>query len=139
MALLAVVLFSIFLILGLLHIGWAFGFSGGFEDAIPKDEAGKPVLHPGKIDCFVVGVGLLLFGLFYLIKLELIAFQIPAMAVSIAKWIIPVIFLLRSIGDFKYVGFSKKVKSTAFARKDTMYYSPLCMLIAVIGFILGIG
>ena len=48
-------------------------------------------------------------------------------------WIIAGIFILRAIGDFRYVGFFKSVKQSAFARADSRYYSPLCLLIGVLG------
>ena len=41
------------------------------------------------------------------------------------------IFILRAIGDFKYVGFFKKVKNTPFAKLDSKFYSPLCLLIGL--------
>jgi hypothetical protein len=39
--------------------------------------------------------------------------------------------LARAVGDFKYVGFSKRVRGTPFARLDTWIYSPLCLLLAL--------
>ncbi|MEP1034982.1 DUF3995 domain-containing protein [Ekhidna sp.] len=137
MIILSSILFLIFLALSLLHLSWAFGSSWGFEDALPKNEDGKRMLNPKKLDSFIVGFGLLLFGCFYLIKAGIVPFEIPPFVISVASWVIPGIFLLRAIGDFRYVGFSKKVRNTTFAKKDTSFYSPLCLSISVIGFILG--
>ncbi|WP_416145629.1 DUF3995 domain-containing protein [Paenibacillus polymyxa] len=39
------------------------------------------------------------------------------------------VFILRSIGDFKWVGFFKRKKGTFFAKWDTVLYSPLCFLL----------
>ncbi|WP_336077986.1 DUF3995 domain-containing protein [Paenibacillus sp. 203] len=39
------------------------------------------------------------------------------------------VFILRSIGDFKWVGFFKRKKGTVFAKWDTVLYSPLCFLL----------
>ena len=41
-------------------------------------------------------------------------------------------FGLRALGDFRYVGFSKRVRDGVFARRDTWLYSPLCALIAIL-------
>lgn len=41
-------------------------------------------------------------------------------------------FGLRAIGDFRYVGFSKRVREGLFARRDTWLYSPLCVLISLL-------
>lgn len=137
MIILAGILFVIFVLLSLLHFSWGLGSSWGFEDSIPKNEEGEWMLKPKKKDSFIVGFGLLLFGFFYLIKADILSFELPAIASSIVSWLIPIIFLFRAIGDFRYIGFSKKVKNTAFAKKDTQFYSPLCLSIAAIGFILG--
>jgi hypothetical protein len=34
------------------------------------------------------------------------------------------------VGEFKYVGFFKRVRGTRFATLDTLVYSPLCLLLA---------
>lgn len=50
-----------------------------------------------------------------------------------SKAVIPQI---RAIGDFKYVGVFKKVQRTGFARNDTKIYTPLCVIIATISFLI---
>jgi hypothetical protein len=40
---------------------------------------------------------------------------------------VAVAMLLRAVGDFRLVGFFKKITGSRFARLDTMLYSPLCM------------
>jgi hypothetical protein len=39
----------------------------------------------------------------------------------------------RAIGDRRYVGFLKRSRGSAFARRDTYFYSPLCAVLAVAG------
>ena len=39
--------------------------------------------------------------------------------------------LARAIGEFKYVGFFKRVRGSRFARLDTLIYSPLCLSLAI--------
>lgn len=41
------------------------------------------------------------------------------------------VFLARGIGDFRLVGFFKKVTGTAFARLNNTVFSPLCLVMAV--------
>jgi hypothetical protein len=41
-------------------------------------------------------------------------------------------FGLRAVGDFRFVGFFKRVRGSVFARRDTWLYSPLCVLIGVL-------
>ena len=47
-------------------------------------------------------------------------------------WILSVIFIIRAIGDFNFLGFFKKRKNTPFAIYDTIYFSPLCLVFGVI-------
>ena len=57
---------------------------------------------------------------------------------GIAPWILTWLsfalaagLLARAIGEFKYVGFFKRVRGSRFARLDTWIYSPLCLLLAL--------
>lgn len=65
---------------------------------------------PKKIDCAIVGIGLTAFGIFYLFKSGLLEYNLPERIMEYGSWIIPIIFLLRAIGEFKYVGLFKSIK-----------------------------
>jgi len=134
---LSIILFSIFTILAIIHFNWAMGGKWGYDGALPTNEKGERILNPRKIDSAIVGVGLLGFGLFYLWKSGLIQLGLPAW-VAYAGWIIPAIFILRAVGEFRYVGFFKKIKTTDFGKMDTKLYSPLCLLIGVMGLLVAI-
>ena len=43
------------------------------------------------------------------------------------------VLVARAIGDRRYVGFLKRSRDSAFTRRDTYLYSPLCTLLAVVG------
>ncbi len=124
----------IFFILGMIHFLWAFGGKYGFEQALPTNEQGQRILNPGKFDSAIVGLGLIIFGSFYFLQSGFTELIPPVWAIKYGGWIIPSIFLLRAIGDFKYVGFFKKIKQTSFGRRDTRIFSPLCSIIATVGF-----
>lgn len=36
------------------------------------------------------------------------------------------VLVLRAVGDFRLVGFFKRIRGSRFARLDTLLYSPLC-------------
>ncbi|SNT04081.1 Protein of unknown function [Ekhidna lutea] len=129
-------MFLILLILSGIHISWALGSEWSFRSVIPTNENDEPVLNPTRKDSALVGIGLLFFAVFYLIKIDLLILEIPSWAINIASWMIPSIFLFRAIGDFRYVGFFKKITKTPFAKKDALVYSPLCLGLAIIGFII---
>ncbi|MEQ8475649.1 DUF3995 domain-containing protein [Fulvivirga sp.] len=125
----------IFLVLSALHFYWATGGKWGLDNSVPTNLEGKKMLKTSVLSCIVVGLGLLTFSLFYL--LPLLNIVLPSFT-NFLHWVIPSIFLLRAIGDFKYVGFFKSVRTTKFGQLDTKYFSPLCVLLAGLGFIVAI-
>ena len=131
------ILLGIILIgLGLIHFNWVMGGKFGFSESLPTKENGKRVLNPKKIDSAIVGIGLTIFGIFYVLKSGLIEFNLPSWIMEYASWIIPIIFLLRAIGEFRYVGFFKSIKTTEFGQLDTKLFSPLCLAIGILGLII---
>lgn len=127
---------SIFMALSGLHFYWFFGGKWGLEEALPTNEKGVKVLNPGKIETAVVAFGLLAFGIFYLLESGLISMELPKWVREYGGWFIVLIFIARTIGDFNYVGIFKRIKNTEFAKRDTKYYAPLCLFIALIGMLL---
>ncbi|MEQ9299424.1 MAG: DUF3995 domain-containing protein [Cyclobacteriaceae bacterium] len=127
---LQIALILVFSSLSLLHFYWVLSGQWWLSNALPMNNDGQHVLHPNKMLTFIVALGLLGFASYYLTLL--LAYTLPTMA-HVVGWVIPTIFLLRAIGDFRYVGLFKKVKSTEFAKYDNRYYVPLCLSIAVMG------
>lgn len=133
----AIISFLIFLFISFIHFYWAFGGKWGIDAVLPtKDDNNTKVLNPSILPTLIVAFGLLGFGLHILIISGLIAFDIPQWLSNYGLWIIASIFTLRAIGDFKYVGFFKKIKLTKFGKNDTKYYSPLCLTIGILTLIL---
>lgn len=132
------VLSLVFIVIASIHFYWGFGGENGLDKALPTDKKGNRVLNPGKIETFIVGFGILLFAFYYLLKIGLVRIELPEWIINYSGWIISLIFILRAIGEFKYVGFFKKNKDTEFGKFDTKYYSPLCLIIGLIGIIVEI-
>ena len=42
-----------------------------------------------------------------------------------------VVLLARAVGDFRYVGFFKRVRGSRFATLDSRYFSPLCLILGL--------
>ena len=125
----------ILMLLSVLHFHWALGGTYGFNNSLPTDLNGKRVLNPKKIDSAIVGIGLLMFALIFLVKSRILVIQLPLFVMNYALWLIIVIFSLRAIGDFKFVGFFKKIRKTEFAKMDTKLYAPLCLMLSLMGLI----
>jgi len=130
---LALVLSVIFFILSIIHFLWATGSEWSYDKVLPTDNDGKRVLSPRRIDCLIVAVGLLLFSIFYLISSQVVKVDVPSAVLKYGGWVFPLIFLIRAIGDFKYAGIFKRVKGTTFASWDNRLFTPLCLVIGIIG------
>ncbi|MGB1240940.1 MAG: DUF3995 domain-containing protein [Chitinophagales bacterium] len=124
---------GIFLLIAIVHFYWALGGKWGFDQALPTNEQGIKLLEPKALECVVVGFGLFLFIAYYLLKANFIEIALPQWLMDYSGWIISAIFLIRAIGDFKYVGFFKRLKNSDFGKMDSKFYSPLCLLIGSIG------
>jgi hypothetical protein len=105
---------AIFAFLALLHFYWAVRGVSGNSAAIPEIN-GAPAFRPGK--AATAAVGLVLLGTAAIVLLQL-------------QWLVAgaaAVLILRAIGDFRLVGFFKRVRGSRFARMDTRVYSPLCL------------
>lgn len=133
---LSLVLIIVFFGLSAIHFYWAFGGQWGFASSLPTNEQGVRILAPTTTDSLIVASGLLLFGLFYVFRGDNIKIKVPNWLSNSVAWLIPLIFMIRAIGDFKYVGLFKEIKTTEFANMDALFFSPLCLGIAFIGFLI---
>ena len=138
-ATLSVINISILAMLGFLHIYWAFGGKWAAEKALPSTPGNEPLFTPGIFACIVVAAGLLTFAALFIIHTFMPIPALPQWLVTNSLWLIGAIFTLRAIGDFRYVGFMKKVKHSTFASLDTKYYSPLCLYLGISSFIINLG
>ena len=122
----------IFALLSGLHLYWMLGGKWGLDQVLPtKLGGGERMLNPGPVACIVVALGLLGFAL-YNVGLGLgFSLGLPFGAEKWGIWVLAGIFLLRAVGDFRYVGFFKKIKNTAFGRMDTRWYAPLCLYLGI--------
>lgn len=121
----------VFISLSLLHLYWVLGGTWGLIAAVPTDEQGKQLFKPSKFGTFLVGLGLLLFAVINLLYTDWITIDSTVIYLKYGILIIALIFALRSLGDFRYVGFSKRYKSSLFAQLDSKYFSPLCLLLTL--------
>ncbi|MFI5399795.1 MAG: DUF3995 domain-containing protein [SAR324 cluster bacterium] len=129
----------LFAAIGLLHVYWALGGTWGADVALPARGGlpGKPArftFHPTPFGTLVVAVLLFLAAVIVLGRAGLLSNAAPAThwIFVVGTWVLAALFLLRAIGEFRYVGFFKRVRETEFARWDTQLFSPLCLVIALL-------
>jgi hypothetical protein len=120
----------ILLFISALHFYWAVGGKWGIAVAVPSSE-GKKIFNPNRFACLIVAVGLSGMAYLFIVNLFNIVSFLPIRVQNYGIIGIGLIFLIRAVGDFRYVGFSKTIRNTAFAQLDTWYYSPLCLLLSV--------
>jgi hypothetical protein len=124
----------ILLLLAAVHAYWAAGGEAGKGAAVPT-AAGRAVIKPSALSTAMVAAGLCVIAAILALRigwLKLPGFAGDNIVVEVAAWLIAAVFALRAIGDFRYVGFFKRIRDTRFARLDTLAYSPLCAVLAVL-------
>ncbi|WP_034729444.1 DUF3995 domain-containing protein [Bacteriovorax sp. BSW11_IV] len=131
----------IFFTLSLIHVYWLFGGEKGLEEALPfpSINAKSPVFRPGKLGILLVSAILGCLGIFVIIKTYGPNLRLNILPDYLEYYffnVVAFLFFIRAIGDFKYVGITKKVKGTKFSKWDSFLYIPLCLVISVLTLII---
>lgn len=122
----------LFLSLSILHIYWAMGGKWAMMNAVPQKATGdQKAFIPGKGATLVVAGGLLGFSLLHAANLFTIDHPLIRNICHYGLLVVGLIFLLRVIGDFNYVGLTKRVRHTQFAKLDNRIYIPLCAYLSI--------
>jgi hypothetical protein len=124
----------ILLIIAAVHVYWAAGGKAGKGAAIPSAN-GRAVIKPSVFGTAMVAVALCAMAALLALRigwLDLPALPGHGVVVETATWLVAAAFALRAIGDFRYVGFFKRIRDSRFARLDSLAYSPLCALLALL-------
>lgn len=120
------------LAISLLHFYWALGGRKWADVVLPKTAGSNQVAF--KAGHWATVIAALVFGMFAIAIAAKTFFpisRIPDSWTNVTVWVIAGAFLLRAVGDFKYVGFGKKIHSTNFAAYDTKIYTPLSLFIGL--------
>ncbi len=119
----------VFLISGI-HFYWVFGGKWGLESVFPEIK-NKPKLKPSKFMTVAVAILFFVIGLLILNATTYYSIEFINKHQSKVILLIAIIFGIRAIGEFKYLGLFKKEKTSLFAINDTKYYTPLCIWISI--------
>jgi len=125
----AIALASVLAFLSGLHIYWALGGRWGWGAAIPQVD-GRPAFTPSRFATLLVALGLAAAAVLPLVRTGALPFVVPAWLSQWSAVFLALIFLIRAVGDFRLVGFFKRVRGTPFAIWDTRLFSPLSLLLA---------
>ncbi len=116
--------------LGLMHVYWALGGRAGKSAAVPEIN-GQRAFVPTRAGTLAVAAALLFAASVVAIAGGLFGvgefkgfFRFLAYGLSAT-------FIARAIGDFRLVGFFKRVRDTRFARLDTFVFAPGCLALGL--------
>ncbi len=118
-----------FVVISLWHVYMAVVPDAGVSWAVPSRE-GKPLFRPSRAATFIVAVLLLLLAALIAACAGLWHIGIPHRVLLWLSYALALGLVGRAIGDFRYVGFFKRVRGSPFARMDSLVFSPLCLLLA---------
>ena len=112
-----------------LHLYWAAGGRRGQHAGIPTSD-GRALMAPSTAATVAVAAALA----------TACGLYVGATARWEPRWVYGIgttgaaaVLAARAIGDRRYIGFLKRSRDSAFARRDTYLYSPLCAVLAVAG------
>jgi hypothetical protein len=114
--------------LGLLHVFWALGGRLGAAAAVPE-VADRPAFRPSRTGTLLVAVALLVAASLVASTARLLPNACLLPFARPSTRVLGVLFLARSVGDFRLVGFFKRASASRFARLDSLVYAPLCLLL----------
>lgn len=118
----------VFAVLSALHLFWAAGGRSGLALAIPEEE-GAPVFRPSALATVGVAAALALAAVLVAARALANVGGGAGILIQAGCFGVAALFLLRALGDFRYVGAFKKIRGTRFARWDSLVYTPLCLLL----------
>lgn len=115
------------------HVAWALGSRRGASNVIPQrpipagDGAWEPAALPAPLLTFAVALALLSYaGLVIVRAADLSAPWVGWLLIAAC-----VVLTVRVIGDGNWMGVTKRVRHTGFARADDRYWTPAAGLLAI--------
>jgi Protein of unknown function (DUF3995) len=127
---LAVLIATVLAALSTLHLYWAVGGRWGHVAALPEHH-GQPVFRPGALGTLLVAALLATASVLVLGRVGLGAAARLSRLTHVGAWIIAVVFLLRGLGDFRFIGVFRSVRDTRFAWWDRHLYTPLSIVLGL--------
>jgi hypothetical protein len=127
---LALGIIGVFVALAVLHVYWALGGGRGKLSAVPEVN-GRPAFKPSAATTLAVALALFAAALIVAAAMGWVRAPVSMRVLSLLLFGLALLFFARAVGEFRLVGFFKRVRDTAFARRDSLVYSPLCLLLAI--------
>ena len=113
------------------HFHWGFGGTAGLAVAVPQSESGAALFKPSAAAAHLIGLALVAAALCVLAWSGRFALPLPPVALRAIVAFLALVFTARALAWFRYAGWFKKVRNTAFGRYDTFFYCPLCLFLGL--------
>ena len=127
---------SVLIALTFLHFFWLIGGKTGLKYAFPHNSKHRnKIYRPRTIVLFFTTLILAVMTWFCLALTDSFNKVFDNETIRWGNRISGIIFLARSVGNFRYVGLTKTFKNTEFAQLDTYVYCPLFLIMAICAFI----
>ncbi|MHA7683342.1 DUF3995 domain-containing protein [Cupriavidus sp. PET2-C1] len=141
----ALLVACIYLLLAGVHVYWALGGGLAKDAAVPrvprKVAAGDiappatasamvPAFTPSRTGTLLVAAGLAAVALMVGARAGLATAPCTGPVLQWAIGLVALAMLARAVGDFRLVGFFKRITGSSFAWLDTWVYSPLCLTLS---------
>lgn len=117
-------------LIALVHVYWALGGRTAWVAALPEVD-GRPAFTPRRPMTLLVAVALLVAALLVAVTGGWLRAPLPRVAARGLTGLLALVFVARAIGDFRLVGFFKRVRGTRFATLDSTLYAPLCLVLGL--------
>jgi hypothetical protein len=119
-----------FVALAAWHFYMALVPRSGRRSAVPTVE-GRPLFVPSRKATVAVGVALFFFAGLVAATAGMVSVGLSPVVLSGLSYALAIGLIARAVGEFKYVGFFKRVRGSRFATLDALVYSPVCVLLAI--------
>ena len=120
---------AVLIVIAAVHFYWAAGGEWGVDATIPRrSKGGARLFQPGKAGAAGVGMALVAAGTVAARGLEFEYRPAVLQLMSLG-------FAARAVGEFRYVGFFKRVKGSKFAYYDSILFSPLCAAMSALAWV----
>lgn len=114
----------------LVHLAWAAGRLGSWAaTAVPTRADGTSPFAPSALATVAVAAALSVFAA----ALVSLAIDPTSLVARVLVGGATLVLAVRAIGDGRYVGFTKQVRSTPFGRRDDTVFTPLVAALAIGG------
>jgi len=92
---------------------------------------GKPVYKPRNTDYLDVASALMLSCVIVAVRGDLMHSPMPETWTQTGTFAVGAVLIARAVGDFRVVGYFKKVRDTPFAEWDTRLFSPVSLMLGI--------